>query len=556
MPVGTSDGQYYESDLHALFDIKPNEDAPRKAQDASKSPEVLGVADKNKLTSEAPSPVGEAVKNDPLDYTDKFNTPLTPQEETEFNKRFQPRDSYDYDMRGWFKQNQNEPKHEGGEHYVDTFKKPNHPTFSDESKYHGDQYQGGHWDMENKTFTPGATNLENHGREGLEDYFKETEPDYKLKINQQAPITEQQAEGKKYHFRFTPEEFKNKFGKDPIHNDFDEIFRFKNGDYGVHIAPPVPKPDPGVPVGSNPSASDIASMTHQQEQPNPAAPYVKGAMQFAEGGISRVLGENQPEWSKKLGEKLSSPEANAALGIFGGRYTVTAKSLAEAMEAKGMSEKSIKYMTGLERGSEGKWRSEIDDSAAKVHPEVLKSGDTHNLEDVLDHPELYKKYPDARYLPVTQQTLSLDTRGEYSPDIEHILMSDIKDKDKFKDTLLHEIQHWIQHKGGFDFKSAAEKPRGLQRTVVQQLTDKHLGEYKDALQKAIESGDFDEAVNIRKQMKKYEEYLTYRAEPREAEAHNVEKRSRFSKQQRQQVLAKETEFPSREHQLIETIKSK
>lgn len=449
MPVGTSDGQYYESDLHALFDIKPNEDAPRKAQDASKSPEVLGVADKNKLTSEAPSPAGEA--------------PIT---------------------------------------------KP-----------------------------PVERNTEEN------------------------PLFEYEDEGQKYHFRFTPEMFDSKkpggFGSDPIHEDWDKIFRFKNGDYGVHIAPPVPKPDPGVPVGSNPSASDIASMTHQQEQPNPAAPYVKGAMQFAEGGISRVLGENQPEWSKKLGEKLSSPEANAALGIFGGRYTVTAKSLAEAMEAKGMSEKSIKYMTGLERGSEGKWRSEIDDSAAKVHPEVLKSGDTHNLEDVLDHPELYKKYPEARNLSVSEAILDKHTSGLYYPDLQHIALSpSIKSESKFKETLLHEVQHWVQQKEGFDFVSGVNKPKFLQKEILQKLADKHLGEYKEALIKAVEEGDVDTAAAVRKQMKTYEDYLIYRAAPVEAEAHNTEGRIQLNKKQRLESLAKETEFPSREHQLIETIKSK
>jgi hypothetical protein len=68
-------------------------------------------------------------------------------------------------------------------HLPDTFKLPNHITFSDESNYHGvNGAQGGHWsplDDEGKrwSFTPGATNLQNYTPEQLQSYFKQYEPD-------------------------------------------------------------------------------------------------------------------------------------------------------------------------------------------------------------------------------------------------------------------------------------------------------------------------------------------------------------------------------------------
>ena len=102
---------------------------------------------------------------DPNDMTNQYNTKLTPEEQADYNKKFSPGDSYDYDMQGWYKANPGaDPKGEGV-HYPDTFKKPNHPTFSDQSQYHSDDTPGGHWDQledGSYTFAPGATNLKYH----------------------------------------------------------------------------------------------------------------------------------------------------------------------------------------------------------------------------------------------------------------------------------------------------------------------------------------------------------------------------------------------------------
>lgn len=66
-----------------------------------------------------------------------FDTPLTPAEETQFQTwkaKYASRDSgYDYDLRGAFKAGLTPDPVTG--HWPDTFKKPNHPTFSVESKY-------------------------------------------------------------------------------------------------------------------------------------------------------------------------------------------------------------------------------------------------------------------------------------------------------------------------------------------------------------------------------------------------------------------------------------
>jgi hypothetical protein len=96
-------------------------------------------------------------------------------------------EEHDYDLRGAFldRLEQSDNGHLG-----DTYKKPNHPTFSDQSRYHGvDGNQGGHWDAlefpgevtpygtggEVSRFTPGPTNEQHWTPEERAEYFRDRE---------------------------------------------------------------------------------------------------------------------------------------------------------------------------------------------------------------------------------------------------------------------------------------------------------------------------------------------------------------------------------------------
>ena len=134
------------------------------------------------------------------DFTDKYNTPLAPEQEAKFQDWAQGRknaaggqvlnDLPAYDVRGrWQQLEAMSPEERAkaeapGAHGPDTWKKPSHITFSNESKYHGAEgHEGGTWgkDAEGKdTFTPGAANLKFHGAEGLQKYFTERETGIKL----------------------------------------------------------------------------------------------------------------------------------------------------------------------------------------------------------------------------------------------------------------------------------------------------------------------------------------------------------------------------------------
>ena len=87
----------------------------------------------------------------------RYDTKLSPDDEQKFQDwkaKFAPNDSgKDYDLRGAFKAGV-EPDPNTG-HMPDTFKKPNHPTFSNESQYAGDRPDlAGKWDGD--TFIPPA----------------------------------------------------------------------------------------------------------------------------------------------------------------------------------------------------------------------------------------------------------------------------------------------------------------------------------------------------------------------------------------------------------------
>ena len=70
------------------------------------------------------------------------------------------------------------PKEGEEDHYPDTFKLPNHVTFSNESMYSNAKTPGGNWmetDKGEYYFHPSAHNLKNTPPDAMADYFKNYE---------------------------------------------------------------------------------------------------------------------------------------------------------------------------------------------------------------------------------------------------------------------------------------------------------------------------------------------------------------------------------------------
>ena len=72
------------------------------------------------------------------------------------------------------------------EHLPDTYKKPTHPTFSDESKYHNDKTPGGRWSMNAANvwvYEPSEHNIKTLGdKDKYKKWFMENEPGALLKM--------------------------------------------------------------------------------------------------------------------------------------------------------------------------------------------------------------------------------------------------------------------------------------------------------------------------------------------------------------------------------------
>ena len=117
----------------------------------------------------------------PVDYTGQYNTTLNPNDEQAFQQWAQDngklRDLYDYDIRGLWSANRGALDNRG--HGPDSYKKPNHPTFSNESMYSGGN--AGVWTVNpdgSYAFTPGPENI--WPSKALQEYFKQVEPGVNL----------------------------------------------------------------------------------------------------------------------------------------------------------------------------------------------------------------------------------------------------------------------------------------------------------------------------------------------------------------------------------------
>ena len=122
---------------------------------------------------------------DKKNFANKYNTKLSDKDEKRFQQWIKDisikqgrnilEDLYDYDMRGAFKEGLTP---DNNLHWKDTYKKPNHPTFSTQSIYHNiDGYSGGEWNKDTfgrDTFTPSKTNLYTYDE--LQNYFNRAEP--------------------------------------------------------------------------------------------------------------------------------------------------------------------------------------------------------------------------------------------------------------------------------------------------------------------------------------------------------------------------------------------
>lgn len=223
-------------------------------------------------------------------------------------------------------------------------------------------------------------------------------------------------------------------------------------------------------------------------------------------------------------------------GTIGGVVSKTidkgALSVAQAAEKEGLSALEIYEKTGFFKGADKRWRYEIDDSGSKWKPP--QSGQGGPLHMFLDHPELYKAYPELKNIKITNSYAYSSKGAEW--DGARITMGDQAALDK--GIVMHEVQHAIQDlemfakggvpgKQGQDYKLRYEDDiNKLRPKYLDLLTQEREG-------KSLKANDEALLDYLKHVFKKYSEYSSagikqarenYYLLAGEAEARNVQTR--------------------------------
>ena len=179
---------------------------------------------------------------------------------------------------------------------------------------------------------------------------------------------------------------------------------------------------------------------------------------FAQTGVVGNLGmlagiaNKDGEFGKSILQAAKSAFGTPAKAAFAGKASKTADgaalATAEKMLKDGASPAEVWKQTNWMKGADGRWRSEIDDSKADIKPDIDKimsrPQDTLFLKQILDHPDLFKAYPDLANVEVYLED-DAKHRGGYIPRLNFFKLSTRPEyRKELRDTVLHEVQHYIQ----------------------------------------------------------------------------------------------------------------
>jgi hypothetical protein len=164
----------------------------------------------------------------------------------------------------------------------------------------------------------------------------------------------------------------------------------------------------------------------------------------------------------ELASSMLNPAAAAKgatvglLGTFIGKgsklWNAESNSIAKALEKEGLAPETIWSQTGNVKAPDGKWRQEISDVGSKITDDVYKGIKENQryeglMSNALEHPELYKAYPDVGNIKTGMYAWS-KPEGSYMADTRTITAGGPSTGYQ-KSAALHEIQHDIQQKEGF-----------------------------------------------------------------------------------------------------------
>jgi hypothetical protein len=236
---------------------------------------------------------------------------------------------------------------------------------------------------------------------------------------------------------------------------------------------------------------------------------------------------------------IAGKAVDGTLGSFAGVSSKTidqkARFRAVTMEAKGATPDEIYKETGFFKGSDGRIRYEIPDEGMKLANRDWRFGETGKLSDFVEHPELFKAYPELKDIQFKVADKDYPYIGSFNTASNQLTVNPrlIRSGDEgVLDVISHELQHVIQKKEGFT--------NGTNPTVA---LDKAL----EALKSKITGNHYDDTkerllnlyMDIKMNAEKFADYM-YERTPGEVEANTVMARRKLDAALRKEFSPAET----------------
>lgn len=171
--------------------------------------------------------------------------------------------------------------------------------------------------------------------------------------------------------------------------------------------------------------------------------------------------------AKSPTQTRGSPEGKASYaGKLAETANLSALDRAEQMIADGVDPETVRKETGWFKGYDGEWRFEIDDSQAEWNLDSAKPDPKRlfefgerifKLTDLLNHPDLYKAYPQLKKVTVWENPYASTGGYVVGKNTETFTVKSLADTNINKDILIHEIQHLIQNIEGFSTGASVDQ---------------------------------------------------------------------------------------------------
>ena len=242
-----------------------------------------------------------------------------------------------------------------------------------------------------------------------------------------------------------------------------------------------------------------------------------------------------------IGEAMNVAMGAGPASIVGTKAILPREAVVNLGKARSMtgfkdSPDEILNKTGWYKGPDAQWRYEISDEGMKLVDRDWKVGEQGKLKDFVEHPELYKAYPELADYKFAVAPKNYQSIASVNPRTKTIMINPSKiasGDEGILDVLAHEIQHTIQLKEGFALGGSPVQ-------ALAQATTALVEKMKVTKDPEAKREMMDLFLSIHGKADDFGHYMYMRL-PGEVEANSVAARRQLTDAQRKQFPVKEME---------------